>query len=595
MIRSSRLAHLATALLFGGALGSSACGSAATPGAAGDAEATSGEIGLSLNVAGATINSASYTIVGPAGFSKSGSIDLSNATTLSTIIGGIPAGTGYSISITAIATDGATTCAGSASFNVTAHSITTVSVPVLCHQASRTGSVVINGTLNVCPVLDNVSANPSEVLVGSSLTLSAAAHDGDAAPAALSYGWTASSGTLSSRTSATPTFTCAAPGAVTLTVSASDGDPAASCADSQTVTVNCSVPGSGSTGVSTIAVYGDAPYGASATDTSQTVATPAFINAVNSDPNVNLVLHVGDIHSGKQFCTQAYDQTVFDMWKAYQDPVVYTPGDNEWADCNKSGEGGGAYNATTGQIDYVKDAMGNPADYANGDPVANLALIRSIFFPTPGMSLGTNKMPVLSQAKFFDPAHPTDANYVENVMFEQSKVLFVAINLPGGSNNDDDVWYAAPTKSAAQVQEIADRSGADLRWLDAAFKQAEADGVVAVVIEAQADMWDAEKGAAHQALYEPFVQSIATHTTAFAKPVLLFNGDSHVYASDSPLLATDPLNFMHPGYNVTNFHRIVVHGSTLPFEYLRVTIDPTVNAPSSGTAFGPFSWQRVIP
>jgi hypothetical protein len=108
-------------------------------------------------------------------------------------------------------------------------------------------------------------------------------------------------------------------------------------------------------------------------------------------------------------------------------------------------------------------------------------------------------------------------------------------------------------------------------------------------------MWDNSGPAAHEALYEPYVQSIATHTTAFAKPVLLFNGDSHVYASDSPLLATDPLNFMHPGYNVANFHRIVVHGSTFPLEYLRVSIDPTVNAPSSANAFGPFSWQRVIP
>src|SRR5581483_6985904 len=166
---------------------------------------------------------------------------------------------------------------------------------------------------------------------------------------------------------------------------------------------------------------------------------------------------------------------------------------------------------------------GNPADYASGDPMANLALVRSIFFPTPGLSLGVNKRQVLSQAQLFDPAHPTDAAFVENVMFEAARVLFVTINLPGGSNNDNDVWYAAPAPSAAQSQEIATRTGADLRWLDAAFAQAAADGVVAVVIQAQADMWDPEKGAAHQAGYEPFVQSIASHTLAFGKPVIMFN------------------------------------------------------------------------
>jgi hypothetical protein len=74
----------------------------------------------------------------------------------------------------------------------------------------------------------------------------------------------------------------------------------------------------------------------------------------------------------------------------------------------------------------------------------------------------------------------------------------------------------------------------------------------------------------------------------------MFNGDSHVYRSDNPLSAADPLNYMHPGYDVANFHRIVVHGSTLPLEWLRLTVDPGANAPQGADAFGPFSWTRVI-
>jgi hypothetical protein len=41
-------------------------------------------------------------------------------------------------------------------------------------------------------------------------------------------------------------------------------------------------------------------------------------------PKVDLVLHVGDIHSGKQYCTQAYDQSIFDLWPQFEDPLVYT-------------------------------------------------------------------------------------------------------------------------------------------------------------------------------------------------------------------------------------------------------------------------------
>lgn len=345
--------------------------------------------------------------------------------------------------------------------------------------------------------------------------------------------------------------------------------------------------------VMTLAMYGDAPYGVTPTDTSEFLATPAFIASINADPDVDLVLHLGDIHSGKQYCTEAYDHAVFDLWKAFQDPLIYTPGDNEWSDCHKAAEGGGTYNAATGQISYVLDANGNPVDYANGDPVANLDLVRSIFFAKPGRSLGQHHMHVRSQAQHYDHHHPTDSDYVENVMWEDSDILFVTVNLPGGSNNDNDVWYGAPTQSAAQVDEIAERTGAGLRWLDAAFAQAKQHHAKAVLIGLQADMWDAEKGAAHQAAYEPFVASIASHTLAFGKPVLLANGDSHVYLSDNPLSASDPLNYMHPGYNVPNFHRIVVHGSTVPLEWLRVTIDPHANAPQSANAFGPFSWARV--
>src|SRR5689334_21283147 len=63
---------------------------------------------------------------------------------------------------------------------------------------------------------------------------------------------------------------------------------------------------SGSANSLTLAVYGDAPYGTTPTDTAEFQATPDFIRSVNADPQVRLVMHVGDIHSGKQYCTQAY-------------------------------------------------------------------------------------------------------------------------------------------------------------------------------------------------------------------------------------------------------------------------------------------------
>jgi hypothetical protein len=354
--------------------------------------------------------------------------------------------------------------------------------------------------------------------------------------------------------------------------------------------------------VTTIAVFGDNPYGTSPTDVSQNLALPGFVDSVNADRDVRLVLHVGDIHSGKQFCTQAYDQFVFDSWTRFVDPLVYTPGDNEWTDCHKKAEGGGSYNPATGAIDHVLDAGGNQVDYAGGDPAANLALVRSIFFAKPGTTLGTNARKVLSQATAYDRRFPGDKAFVENVLWEQNDVVFVTANVPGGSNNDQDVWYGAPTESPAQTALREARTGATLRWLDTAFAVAKEEHAKAVVITSQADMWDPEKGAAHQSGYEPIVAKVAALTTAFRDPVLMFNGDSHTYRSDNPLSPTAGCTWelatpcvsdysMHPGYDVPNFHRVVVHGSTSPLEWLKLTIDTRANG-SGDNAFGPFSWVR---
>src|SRR5262245_31531631 len=71
------------------------------------------------------------------------------------------------------------------------------------------------------------------------------------------------------------------------------------------------------------AAYGDAPYGTTPTDDAQFKATPAFIDSINAAPAVRFVIHVGDIHSGRQYCTQAYDESIAGLWAAYTKPLVY--------------------------------------------------------------------------------------------------------------------------------------------------------------------------------------------------------------------------------------------------------------------------------
>ena len=397
--------------------------------------------------------------------------------------------------------------------------------------------------------------------------------------------------------------------------------PALLAAPQPVISNGASDAGHGSKAPFTYAVYGDAPYGVNPTDTSETDATPGFIAAVNADSLVSGVVHVGDIHSGSQYCTKEYDEQISGLWTAFADPLVYTPGDNEWADCHKKKEGGGTFNINTGVIDYVLGADGQPVNYAKGNPAANLDLVRSTFFSQAGQTLGSGSLKVTTQAKAYDRRHPEDRAFVENVRWTKNHVVFVTINVPGGSNLISDPWYGAP-ETTEQSQLRAALAGAATRWITAAFQEARDSDAAGVVIVDQADMWDLDgnpAGTAHLAAFEPIIQTIANQAKAFGNPVLMLNGDSHVYRSDNPLaqgapctgddeggvnICTSPVHNAaagstleawnsHPAYNVANFHRVVVHGSTIPLEYLRLTVDPKAHYASTDTTFGIFSWQRV--
>ncbi|HVT10162.1 MAG TPA: metallophosphoesterase [Polyangia bacterium] len=193
-----------------------------------------GAVALVVNgVPPATFNSFSYSLTGPT--SRTGAIDTTNSSTVSAVIGAVAAGAGYALTLSGTSTDGQTTCSGaSTAFSVAAGATTSVSIVVDCHRPPSTGSIQINGTINVCPLITSVSANPP---VGNVISLASVANDPDGAPQPLTYAWTTGSGTLSSATAQNPTLTCTAPGPVSLTLTVSDGD--AGCVATFSVAVTC--------------------------------------------------------------------------------------------------------------------------------------------------------------------------------------------------------------------------------------------------------------------------------------------------------------------------------------------------------------------
>ena len=204
--------------------------------------ATTGEVSLQLTLPGGQgLTLVSWTITGPNGAStlvQSGSVNLSNANAINFLVGGIAAGSGYTISLSGTSTDGTVTCVGSATFAVTGRATTTVVVPLQCSTAAAdAGSALINGSTYNCASISSVAVSPTETAVGTSSTLTALATGPN--PSGLTYAWSAPSGTFSASNAANTTFTCTVPGVVTLTLTAGDGalSDGGSCPATSTTTV----------------------------------------------------------------------------------------------------------------------------------------------------------------------------------------------------------------------------------------------------------------------------------------------------------------------------------------------------------------------
>jgi hypothetical protein len=305
------------------------------------------------------------------------------------------------------------------------------------------------------------------------------------------------------------------------------------------------------------AVIGDTPYGPA-----KMAEFPSLVAKINGDPRVAMVLHVGDIKAGKASpCTDAYFASVRALFDTFQDPLVYTPGDNEWTDCHVASKNNGLYT-----------------------PTERLQAVRTLFFPVAGRTLGLHAERVLSQA-----ADRQNSAYVENTLWTKSRVVFAALNITG-SNNDGVSWGSPLPADAAsypsQAEERATRARANAAWIERAFATARATKAPGVVLMFQADMWD--QAEPDLSGYDALVQQIGTLAARFGKPVLLLEGDSHAFRVDNPYSPTSVLHAIHPSTPIANnVTRIVVEGSDGRTEYVRLTVDPRRKAPAL------FAWERV--
>jgi hypothetical protein len=260
----------------------------------------------------------------------------------------------------------------------------------------------------------------------------------------------------------------------------------------------------------------------------------ALIEDVNRHRALRWVIHVGDIQSGQQ-CTDELFQSRFDLYQRFAAAFVYTPGDNDWFDCEEEDRGG-----------Y--------------DEYERLRYLRGLFFPDPSRTTGGRPLAVRSQS--------TVAGYeafVENAMWTHRGVMFSTVHL------------VAITRPPTDQPAAERRMDAALAWIAETFAIARDSGSVGVFIAMQADPWFVSglpgliRGLCERCL-EPrggldrLYPVLVEESLAYGRPVVLAVGDSHVFRVDKPLYRTD-------GRLVENFTRIEAFGSP-SVHWVRVSVDP---------------------
>ncbi len=208
----------------------------------------------------------------------------------------------------------------------------------------------------------------------------------------------------------------------------------------------------------TFSVMGDVPYGSS--------EVPEFQQQIDQHDLYSpseLIVHVGDIKSGSESCAEDRYRTVRDIMRSSIVPGYIVPGDNETTDCSN---------------------------------------------PSQGWQYWTQYLLGLDSYWSCSPSTSRQSGRQENFVFVHEGILFLGINLVGGTN------------SSAIMED-------DAAWVSQHLQE-QVSQVRGAVIFAQAG-----PGGSRDAFFGPFDSA----AQLFAKPILYIHGDGHSWILDKPFAA----------------------------------------------------------
>ena len=219
---------------------------------------------------------------------------------------------------------------------------------------------------------------------------------------------------------------------------------------------------------------------------------------------LSFVVHLGDLAIPRFACHEELRAKRLAQFQASAHPLVFTPGDNDWADCH--------------------EAQG----VKGGDPEERLSDLRARFFAGTN-TLGKRTFAVMRQS---DSGDRENARYRENVRWSQGGITFITLHLVGSNNNRD----RTPEGDA----EYAHRTQANIKWLREGFIRAKADKSRAVMIFTQANIFyeNTPVGGGKEANPSGFAEirgAVEQEALNYDRPVVFVHGDTHYFRIDKPL------------------------------------------------------------
>jgi hypothetical protein len=279
-----------------------------------------------------------------------------------------------------------------------------------------------------------------------------------------------------------------------------------------------------------IGLWGDLPYSLA----QETVGVPNLIDDMNAQ-RLAFTVHDGDLKQGSNSpCDAALYERSLGYFNALEAPAMFTPGDNDWTDCDRPSNGGFS---SLERLDYE----------------------RLVFFSTP-YSLGQRQLP---QDVQMDPLCLGVGGFVpcvENRRWSYRGVTYATLNIQGSCNNLCD--------EAPDPAEYAARNLAVIQWMQQTFADAVAQDSAGVMLISQGnpgwDMSDQTRAPLRNPMtlgqpsgpdgFQQFLLALRQEVIAFRKPVAYVHGDSHYFRVDKPFLDAQ-------GRRLENFTRIETFGN----------------------------------